>query len=202
MIFSERIREGQRLSDEHWNCFKGNVGETSERRGGVHIVFFQAHRYHLEPNWTGHSSLWTFFGSANKVAQSGSNSPHTPAVCITHPPRCPCAVPSESAAWFCTAHRGDTLPWRWSSPTWFWVRCFCWMLFQTLSLECLWRKQLIIIITLKYFLMATAPSKPLVSKHFYKFQSLKFQQQNEGKKERMERSDVSVNGNITPQDIQ
>ena len=23
-------------SDEHWNCFKGNVGETSERRGGVH----------------------------------------------------------------------------------------------------------------------------------------------------------------------
>ena len=27
------------LSDEHWNCFKGNVGETSERRGGAHMGF-------------------------------------------------------------------------------------------------------------------------------------------------------------------
>ena len=24
-------------SDELWNCFKGNVGETSERWGGVHM---------------------------------------------------------------------------------------------------------------------------------------------------------------------
>ena len=39
MIFSERIREGQRLSDEHWNCFKGNVGETSERWGGAYMGF-------------------------------------------------------------------------------------------------------------------------------------------------------------------
>ena len=32
-------REGHRQSDEYWNCFKGNVGETSERRGGAHMGF-------------------------------------------------------------------------------------------------------------------------------------------------------------------
>ena len=32
-------REGHRPSDEHWNGFKGNVGETSERRGGAHMGF-------------------------------------------------------------------------------------------------------------------------------------------------------------------
>ena len=26
-------------SDKHWNCFKGNVGETSERLGGAHMGF-------------------------------------------------------------------------------------------------------------------------------------------------------------------
>ena len=30
MIFFERTREGHGQSNEHWNCFKGNVGETSE----------------------------------------------------------------------------------------------------------------------------------------------------------------------------
>ena len=35
----ERTREGHRQSDEHWNRFKGNVGETSERRGGAHMGF-------------------------------------------------------------------------------------------------------------------------------------------------------------------
>ena len=29
--------EGHRQSDEHWNYFKGNVGETSERLGGAHM---------------------------------------------------------------------------------------------------------------------------------------------------------------------
>ena len=33
MVFSERTRGGRRQSDEHWNCFKGNVGKTSGRRG-------------------------------------------------------------------------------------------------------------------------------------------------------------------------
>ena len=28
-----------RQSDEHWNHFKGDVGETSERRGGAHMDF-------------------------------------------------------------------------------------------------------------------------------------------------------------------
>ena len=26
-------------SDEHWNCFKGSIGETSERRGGMRMGF-------------------------------------------------------------------------------------------------------------------------------------------------------------------
>ena len=27
----KKMREGHQRSDEHWNCFKGNVTETSER---------------------------------------------------------------------------------------------------------------------------------------------------------------------------
>ena len=27
-------------SDKHWNCLKGSVGETSERRAGAHIMGF------------------------------------------------------------------------------------------------------------------------------------------------------------------
>ena len=27
------------VPDEHWNCFKDNLGETSERRGGAHMDF-------------------------------------------------------------------------------------------------------------------------------------------------------------------
>ena len=37
MVFLKRTREGHRQSDEHWNRFKGNVGEISERRGGAHL---------------------------------------------------------------------------------------------------------------------------------------------------------------------
>ena len=37
---------GHRQSDEHWNRFKGNVGETSERRGGAHM----GHR-HPDEHW-------------------------------------------------------------------------------------------------------------------------------------------------------
>ena len=39
MIFLKSMREGHRQSDEHWNHFKGNVEETSERRGGAHMRF-------------------------------------------------------------------------------------------------------------------------------------------------------------------
>ena len=35
----ERTREGHRQSDEHWNYFKGSIGETSERRRGAHVGF-------------------------------------------------------------------------------------------------------------------------------------------------------------------
>ena len=36
----EGTREGHRQSDEHQNHFKGNVGETSERRGGAQYGLF------------------------------------------------------------------------------------------------------------------------------------------------------------------
>ena len=39
MIFLERMREGYRQVDQYWNHFKADVGETSERRGGVHMGF-------------------------------------------------------------------------------------------------------------------------------------------------------------------
>ena len=39
MIFLERMREGHHQSDEHWNCFKGNFGETSVRQSGAHLGF-------------------------------------------------------------------------------------------------------------------------------------------------------------------
>ena len=35
----ERTRESHRQSDEHWNRFKGNLEETSERRVGAHMGF-------------------------------------------------------------------------------------------------------------------------------------------------------------------
>ena len=34
-IFVERTRDGHHQSNKHLNCFKGNIGETSERCGGV-----------------------------------------------------------------------------------------------------------------------------------------------------------------------
>ena len=43
MIFSERTREGNRQSDEHWNCFKGDIRETSERRDGVYTDSLELH---------------------------------------------------------------------------------------------------------------------------------------------------------------
>ena len=38
-FFLERTREGHRQSDEHWNRFKDNAGENSERQGGAHMGF-------------------------------------------------------------------------------------------------------------------------------------------------------------------
>ena len=40
-IFLKRMKECHRQSGEHWNCFKGNIGETFERRGGAHMDFFE-----------------------------------------------------------------------------------------------------------------------------------------------------------------
>ena len=49
IIALEKVR--MRQSDEHWNCFKGKVGETSERWGGAHNYgLFRAPWYHLEQN--------------------------------------------------------------------------------------------------------------------------------------------------------
>ena len=42
---------GHRQSDEHWNCFKGNVGGgTFERRGGAHMG--SSARTDTTLNWT------------------------------------------------------------------------------------------------------------------------------------------------------
>ena len=35
----QRTRDGHRQSDEHWNRFKDNAGETSEREDGAHMGF-------------------------------------------------------------------------------------------------------------------------------------------------------------------
>ena len=37
MILLERMTKGHRQSDQHWNCLNGNIGETPERQGGVHM---------------------------------------------------------------------------------------------------------------------------------------------------------------------
>ena len=52
--WKERTRENHgRQPDEHWNCFKGNVWDMSERRAGAHNYgLFRAHKCHLERNWT------------------------------------------------------------------------------------------------------------------------------------------------------
>ena len=39
MIFLERTREGHRQSDEHWNRFKGDNGNISEKMGGAHNLW-------------------------------------------------------------------------------------------------------------------------------------------------------------------
>ena len=50
-IFLERTREGHRQSDEHWDRFKGNVREISERSDGARMGFAErAYRYHLRLN--------------------------------------------------------------------------------------------------------------------------------------------------------
>ena len=46
------IWEGHHQSDKHWNCFKGNIGETFFKCKATLGKFFQAHRYRLELNWT------------------------------------------------------------------------------------------------------------------------------------------------------
>ena len=43
-------QEGHQQSNEHWKCFKGNVGETSERWGGAHMGFSE--RIDIILNWT------------------------------------------------------------------------------------------------------------------------------------------------------
>ena len=48
---SLKVRERvHRQSDEHWNRFKGDIGETSERRGGAHIGFSERIDTNLELN--------------------------------------------------------------------------------------------------------------------------------------------------------
>ena len=44
------MREDHHQSDEHWNCFKGNTGQTSERWDGAHMGFSKHSDTIL--NWT------------------------------------------------------------------------------------------------------------------------------------------------------
>ena len=60
-MFLERTTQGHRQSDQHWNRFKGNVGETSEGRGGAHMGFSE--RINTTLNWTKCTSLWGVFSS-------------------------------------------------------------------------------------------------------------------------------------------
>ena len=50
MIFLERTRESHRQSDKHWNCFIGDIVETSERLGRVHMGISE--HTHTILNWT------------------------------------------------------------------------------------------------------------------------------------------------------
>ena len=60
-IFLERMRMGNHQADEHWNCFKGNIGKTAERRDGVNNYgLLWVHGYHLVWNWADISSTKRF----------------------------------------------------------------------------------------------------------------------------------------------
>ena len=52
MIFFKRMREGHHQSDEEWNRFKGYSGETSERKGEVHIIYISIYIYMGFPKCT------------------------------------------------------------------------------------------------------------------------------------------------------
>ena len=47
LIFLERTRKEYCQSDEHWDCFKRNAGESSETRWSAYVLF-RTHKYHLE----------------------------------------------------------------------------------------------------------------------------------------------------------
>ena len=51
-IFLEMMRKGHHQSDQHWNCFKGNIGGNSWQTGWSAYGPSWVHRYHLELYWT------------------------------------------------------------------------------------------------------------------------------------------------------
>ena len=53
-IFLQRTRKDHHQSDKQWNCFRGNAGRTSERRGEARNYYrgFSAERSHTVLNWT------------------------------------------------------------------------------------------------------------------------------------------------------
>ena len=50
LLARRRMRIGHSQSDQHWNCFKGNAGEISERRSGADMGFSE--RKDTTLNWT------------------------------------------------------------------------------------------------------------------------------------------------------
>ena len=50
-----RTRKGRRQANQHWDCFKGNAGDISERRGVAHMGFAE----HVIPSCTGQSKQFS-----------------------------------------------------------------------------------------------------------------------------------------------
>ena len=66
-IFLERTREGHRQSDEHWNRFKGNVGETSERQGRALTTIGFSEWIDTVLNWTELKRKQFLLGNTPKI---------------------------------------------------------------------------------------------------------------------------------------
>ena len=83
-ILSIWVSIGHYQSNEHWNHFKGNVGETSERLAGW---LFQGHRFHLEQNWTNRPYWYaSLSNSASSTEATEQNSPNDSSLTAPPPP--------------------------------------------------------------------------------------------------------------------
>ena len=82
-IFLERTTDDHRQWDEHWNCFKGNVGGISERRGGAHNCMGFYERMDTILNWTEliwprhrNNTSWMYRPAHNKTINHNTQHHH------------------------------------------------------------------------------------------------------------------------------